>query len=101
MPNYHVIYLTGGPASGKTSLGKMLQKMVEPLRVFHYSALLTEYINKKRSLALEERNLRADSAKIIMVDDVRTVDDDLIHSVQGLRKSSHVLIDSHAVTKED
>jgi adenylate kinase len=99
--NYHVVYLTGAPACGKTTLAKQLQTHVQPLQVYHYSALLTEHINKTRSLDLDERDLKMQSGSVITLEAVQTVDDLLIKAVQERRKSSHILIDSHAVTKED
>lgn len=99
---FHVVYLTGPPASGKTTLCIGLQAKVHPLAVYHYSALLVEHVRSvRRGVAnLSEDELRTYSASLITAADVEAVDNRLIEMVQAKRKESHVIIDSHAVTKE-
>ena len=41
-----VIYLTGAPASGKSSTTRMLADRVPGLRVWEYGARLTEHVPK-------------------------------------------------------
>ncbi len=44
--------------------------------------------------------MRRQSARVILPSDVQAVDQQLIDTVQGSRDSTHIVIDSHAVTKE-
>jgi adenylate kinase len=99
---FHVVYLTGAPASGKTTLCKRLQAEVRPLEVYHYSALLVDHIRSSRAdlTDLSEDDLRERSATLITPEDVAAVDRRLIEMVHQRRLDSHVIIDSHAVTKE-
>jgi adenylate kinase len=99
---FEVVYLTGPPASGKTTLCKRLEAEVPRLAVFHYSSLLVAHIRSSRPelSELTEDELRERSASIIQASDVETVDRQLIKTVRRIRKASHVIIDSHAVTKE-
>jgi len=99
---FHVVYLTGPPASGKTTLRLQLQNKVTPLSIYHYSALLVEHLRASRSELgmMTEDALRERSATAITPEDVKTVDELLIRSVHEKRQQSHVLVDSHAVTKE-
>jgi adenylate kinase len=97
---FQVIYLTGPPATGKSSLTAALKQRVQLLEIFTYSQELAEFVNRKQSVSLTQDNLREQSAKVISPEDVERVDELLIDFVQTKRKESNIIIDSHAVTKE-
>ena len=96
--SFEVIYLTGPPAAGKSTLSKALQASMS-LSVFEYGTELTKHLNA-RSTNLTQSTLRARSSSIVTIDDVKAVDKRLIQFVDDERIHAHVLIDSHAVTKE-
>jgi adenylate kinase len=98
--SFEVIYLTGSPATGKSSLTQYLQQHVRPLTVFAYSKLLADHIAQRHAASVTENQLRERSALLVTREDVATVDAELINAVQSTRRTSHVIIDSHAVTKE-
>jgi adenylate kinase len=64
---FHVVYLTGAPASGKTTLCKRLVNEVRPLIVYHYSALLVDHLRSSHPelTNLSEDDLRKRSAGLI------------------------------------
>lgn len=95
-----VIYLTGAPASGKSSTTRLLHDRVPELLVWEYGARLTEHVNSRGSGGLIQDDLRARSAGVVTPQDVDDVDRALIAFVAEHRASRHVLIDSHPVTKE-
>lgn len=97
-----IVYLTGAPATGKSTLARNLAKAVPELRVFSYSSELRDYVARRAGIpALSEEDIRQESAKIVTKEDVIAVDEMLIDLVAQQRKSSHsIVIDSHAVTKE-
>jgi adenylate kinase len=97
---YKVIYLTGAPASGKSSLTRRLRKLVTPISVFEYGAELTSYVNEVRGGSIDQAHLRDQSSQVVTPDDVAAVDQRLIEYVEQNRQRSHIVIDSHAVTKE-
>lgn len=94
-----VIYLTGPPAVGKSTLCERLVERVPDLEVLHYSMLLRDYLAQKGSTATED-GIRRASAAIITPQIVSEVDDLLLERVRALRAERPVIIDSHAVTKE-
>jgi dephospho-CoA kinase len=49
MSKYHVIYLTGSPAAGKTTLTNYLKHIDPSLLVFEYGKVLTNLISKKNN----------------------------------------------------
>ncbi len=95
-----VVYLTGAPAAGKSTLGAALRERVPSLEVFEYGARLTAHVRTKADHTIEQSNLRARSADMIRPEDVAEVDRHLIDFVAGARVRAPVLIDSHAVTRE-
>jgi adenylate kinase len=99
--DYKVIYLTGPPAVGKTSLVKRLRSASVDLETFVYSELLTQHLGRKERTSISQRKLRKNSANIVKPEDIQDVDRFLINEVQRLRSTRHIIIDSHPVTKED
>ncbi len=100
MENYQVIYLTGAPAAGKSSLGKRLQQLVSPLEVWEFGERLTAYLNRSSGKTLAQEDLRSRSSQVITPEAVAAVDEELITFVEASRQTQHVIIDSHPVTKE-
>ncbi|HEY4217889.1 MAG TPA: ATP-binding protein [Gemmatimonadaceae bacterium] len=95
----HVLYLTGAPASGKSTLSATLRERLPNLAVFEYGAQLTAYLSKKRA-GLQQEELRRRSADIASRADIEAVDKMLLTFAAKERLSTPVVIDSHAVTKE-
>ena len=97
---YEIIYLTGPPASGKSTLVASLEKILEPLKTFVYSKVLAEYLSENSSNTYSQDQMREMSARVITPKDIENVDKRLLAFVAENGKSSHLIIDSHAVTKE-
>lgn len=95
-----VIYLTGAPASGKSSTTQMLRERVTDLQIWEYGARLTKYCLARSAAITGQDDLRAQSSAIVTPQDVAEVDLALLAFVDEHRGSRPVLIDSHAVTKE-
>ncbi len=98
---YQVLYLTGPPATGKSTLSERLSQTVKPLIIYSYSKLLVEHLEKRARSTLTQDDIRRESARRITPEDVATVDAERLANVALHRTSSHIVVDSHAVTKED
>lgn len=96
-----VIYLTGAPAAGKSSTTRQLSEQISDLMVWEYGARLTEYCANKLVRAVKQDELRAQSAAIVTPEDVENVDIALLAFVRDHRTTQNIIIDTHAVTKED
>lgn len=94
-----VVYLTGAPASGKSSLVKALKAQLAHLQVFEFRERLTARLAGSGQIKTQA-DLRSLSARAITPEDVRAVDKELIEFVDANRAVAPVIIDSHAVTKE-
>lgn len=97
---YQVIYLTGPPATGKSTLAATLEAKLQPLVSFTYSKVLAQYVGERDAQVTSQDALREKSAQIIGPEDVEAVDEQLLTFVQENRSKAHIIIDSHAVTKE-
>ncbi|MBT2117790.1 AAA family ATPase [Dyella sp. LX-66] len=97
-----VIYLTGAPATGKSSLTVRVREVLPAIDVFCYSEKLRDHVNARSAEGyLTEVSVRKESARAISKDDVDAVDTLLVDHVARLRDQRHIIIDSHPVTKED
>lgn len=88
-----VLYLTGAPASGKSSTAALLGDIIDA-RVLSYGALLAT----SPAIGATHSELRQRSAALVNVDAVRNLDDEMAGLVAGIE--GHCVIDSHAVTLE-
>lgn len=98
--SFRVIYLTGAPASGKSSVTRDLGGVVSPLEIFEYGERLTSYLAARQEPGLTQESVRRRSAGIVEPEDVKAVDRMLLRFVAEARSRAHVVIDTHAVTKE-
>ncbi|MBY3203476.1 ATP-binding protein [Rhizobium laguerreae] len=95
------IYMTGAPAAGKSSTARLLAEAVTPLHLWEYGAQLAKFVRDRGAIISDQSDLRRKSANIVLPEDVTAVDELLLQFIETHRTSSHVLIDSHPVTKED
>lgn len=98
---FEVVYLTGAPASGKSTLSCELRERVPSLAVFDYGDELRQHIGRRIGRDIPYDELRAASASLITYADVQSLDAHLLTWVDVARRSHPVLIDTHAVTREE
>ena len=100
MGKYKVIYLTGAPATGKSSLTKIIKRELPDSIIFEYGKELTNLINEESKSSFKQENIRNLSSKIITYELINKLDQFLINLVKEVRETTHIIIDSHPVTKE-
>lgn len=99
--HFPVVYLTGAPATGKSTLAKNLLNHVSDLKIFTYSEELRKFMHRKLGGdLLTEDSIRKLSAKVITAEDVAQLDLELVDEVARQRVHRCFVIDSHPVTKE-
>jgi adenylate kinase len=91
-----VLYLTGVPAVGKTSLAIALERRVGAVRL-SYGDILTQTLSAKVD---NQRQLRERSADVISARDVIETDQLVAASILRASAASDVVVDSHALTAE-
>ena len=96
-----LIYLTGAPATGKSTAGRELARLRSDIEFISYSTELVNYVNsKKQNTTLDSNTIRQLSALAITPEDVEAVDSELVKQCQVNIRQKHIFIDSHPVTKE-
>lgn len=95
-----VIYLTGAPATGKSSICHAILQRNAGVRVFSYSTMLRETLAARVATSYGAEQIRRESAAAVTRADVVATDERLVDEVEAARRSHHVVIDSHPVTKE-
>lgn len=98
--SFPVIYLTGAPATGKSTLARNLAARFPTMRVFAYSEELRRVVAAKTGTTMSEDQIRELSGSVVTTEDVRELDKRLIQDVAVERLTRPFLIDSHPVTKE-
>ena len=85
---FKTIYLTGAPASGKTTVGGQLEACEKPVLIWRYGERLRQYLQERQSDIAYEA-MRQESSSIITADDIRAVDARLLDFVSqsGRRQS--------------
>jgi len=97
---WQVVYLTGPPATGKSTLVSLAKQKLPALETFIYGEVLTEYVNRNANTKLAQPDIRRESSRVISPEDVEAADHMLLELVRRKRDTAHVMIDSHPVTKE-
>lgn len=96
---YKVVYLTGAPASGKSSICSAVQLKEPNTVIFRYGKILTDYV-RERMVDVTQEGLRSSSAMIVHPSDVKEIDRQMVEFVSTERLKNHVIIDTHALTRE-
>lgn len=97
---FDVVYLTGAPAAGNSSVAHQLKAVISPVEVFNYGEDLARYLASMAGVPLVQDELRKQSSTVIRPEDVESVDSILLKRVEELRSTTNFVIDTHAVTKE-
>lgn len=95
-----VIYLTGAPATGKSTLTENLRLQQPDTIIFTYSKELLSWIQGRPGINTTQDDLRRESSNIITRNDIERVDKHLLDLVSSTRGRHSLVIDSHPVTIE-
>ncbi len=95
-----VILLTGAPGTGKSTLRRSLESCIADLQHFDYGELLLRR-KEREGIVLRYEELRHQSSSVISPKDVSDTDEWVAAEIGRLRTTSDVIIDSHALTRED
>lgn len=94
------VYVTGAPASGKSSTLALLKDRLSGLEVWEYGARLTAFLQERGNGLQSQEDLRTRSGSVARSSDIDALDDQLLEWTATGRLKGHVAIDSHPVTKE-
>jgi adenylate kinase len=80
-----VIYLTGAPATGKSSICEAISELSTQVRVFSYSLMLRETVASRTAKSLDAAEIRRQSAAVVTREDVQATDELLVREVATTR----------------
>lgn len=95
-----VVLLTGAPGTGKSTLRRSLETCIEGLQHFDYGELLLRR-KERQGTVLSYSELREQSSSVIGSTAVANTDRWVVAEIDRLRSASDVIIDSHALTREE
>lgn len=96
-----VIYVTGAPGAGKSTLVSALTEMFANVEVFSYGAQMVEHLRRHGRIAPKDQcELRRGTDAFVTIDDIRSVDREMVNWVAENRDGHLLLIDTHQVTLE-
>jgi len=93
------LYLTGAPATGKSTVGAALAK-ISGAELLSYGSLLTDELSRL-GLVSDQVDLRERSAQVISSTHVTDLDEVVARRVERGRGISSTIVDSHALTAEE
>lgn len=97
---HKLIYVTGAPASGKTTLISNLETKIQPCKAIGYGTLIRDALAREGTDTAYS-DLREKSSKVVSSGTVSSLDDKIADDVQQWLDESHVVIGSHSVNYED
>lgn len=95
-----VLLLTGVPAVGKTTLARKVASAISPVRCITFGEMIFEIKQRTRPNSTYEEMRRSPTkeADVSLIEIATTA---LIERISQLRSSVNIIIDSHAVVKDD
>jgi adenylate kinase len=97
--SFKTIYLTGTPATGKSTLCEELSKYAE-IEIFEYGERLIQHLQERGSGRIPHSEIRRRSSNVVTQDDIKSLDAKLIQQANSWKGKAHFVINSHPVTKE-
>lgn len=96
-----LIYLTGSPGSGKSSVLNEIKKEFKfNVQIWGYGERLKSKLEERDGTLLSTNELRAESSNIVTPQDIIDLDNDMLDWVNDNRSNNVLFIDSHPITKE-
>lgn len=99
--SYKVIYLTGAPAAGKTTICNQIRERISNVEIFQYGSEMSAYLtSQSKGSTISQKDLRAGTATHVTQLDIDHVNRRMVEFSRRWRTKKHVVIDTHQVTRE-
>ena len=99
---WKVVYLTGAPAAGKSTLTRMLASTRPDVKVFEYGRMMSEMLSCRKApeQRISQHMLRGGTSGRVTQRDIDDLDAEMTGWIERYNSQYHLVIDSHQVTIE-
>jgi adenylate kinase len=97
-----VVYLTGAPAAGKSTLIRTLASTRPDVKVFEYGRMMSEKLGRGKApgQGISQHTLRGGTSGRVTQRDIDDLDTEMTDWIERYNSQCHLVIDSHQVTIE-
>lgn len=97
---YKSIYLTGAPATGKSTVIKLLSEESDKIKVFEYGKEMAKHLSIKNKSNIEQSLMKSGIESLVTENDINIVNEKMKDFIDKNIGSYHTIIDTHQITKE-
>ena len=94
-----LLYLTGVPASGKSTITNAISHIEPSIQIIRYSDEIRRFYAQSKREHFTTSQLRAASSKIISHSDISNIDQYVLEKIQS-SSANYIVLESHALTAE-
>lgn len=94
-----LLYLTGAPASGKSTIANAISQIEPSIQIIRYSDEIKNFYAGSKRGQFTTQQLRAESSKIISHSDISNIDRYILEKIQT-SAANYIVLESHAITAE-
>lgn len=94
-----LLYLTGAPASGKSTITNAISQIEPSIQIIRYSDEIKNFYTESKRGQFTTQQLRVESSKIISYSDISNIDQYILKKIQT-SAADYIVLESHAITSE-
>ncbi|USF28373.1 hypothetical protein N510_003332 [Firmicutes bacterium ASF500] len=94
-----LLYLTGSPATGKSTITNAIFQMEPSIQIIRYSDEIKNFYAESKRGQFTTSQLRMESSKIISHNDISNIDQYILKKIQT-STANYIILESHAITVE-
>lgn len=98
---YKSIYLTGAPATGKSTVIKILSEGNANIKVFEYGKEMAKHLSIKNKSQIEQSLMKSGVESIVTDNDISIVNRKMKLFIDENIGNFHTIVDTHQITKEE
>lgn len=94
-----LLYLTGAPATGKSTITNAISQIEPSIQIIRYSDEIKNFYAESKRGQFTTSQLRTESSKIISHSDISNIDRYILEKIQT-SAANYIVLESHAITVE-
>jgi len=98
---YKSIYLTGAPATGKSTILKILSEESDKIKIFEYGKEMAKHLSLQNKSIIEQSSMKGGIESLVAQNDIDAIDKKMKIFIDEHIGNYHTIIDTHQITKEE